>query len=126
MPAHVTGLAQVTINAKDLARATAFYRDRVGLKHLFDAPPAMSFFDCGGVRLLVGVAEKPEFDHPGSILYFRTGDIQGDAARMKAEGVHFRDEPHLVAKLPEREIWIAFFDDTEGNLMALMAEISTG
>lgn len=122
MAATISGLAQVSVNAKDLARATAFYR-KLGLKHLFDAPPAMSFFDCGGVRLLVGVPEKPEFDHPSSILYFRVADIHGDHQRLKAEGVAFKGDPHLVAKLPDREIWMAFFDDTEGNVHALLSEL---
>lgn len=122
MTATISGLAQVSVNAKDLARATAFYR-KLGLQHLFDAPPAMSFFDCGGVRLLVGVPEKPEFDHPSSILYFRVADIHGDYSRLKAEGVVFKGEPHRVARLPDREIWMAFFDDTEGNVHALLSEI---
>ena len=124
MPANVTGLVQISIRAKDLARAKTFYRDRLGLRHLFDAP-AMSFFDCGGVRLMLGVAEAGEFDHRASILYYRVADLEGDCAKLKADGVVFRSEPHLVAKLPDREIWMAFLEDTEGNVLALSAERTT-
>jgi predicted enzyme related to lactoylglutathione lyase len=118
---RVKRLGQISINAKDLERATAFYRDRLGLKHLFTVPK-MSFFDCGGVRLMLGIAEKPEFDHPGSILYLDTPDIEGVHAALVNEGVTFEDAPHFVANLGDRDLWLAFFRDTEGNLLALMQE----
>jgi len=115
-------IQQIAINAHDLARATAFYRDRLGMRHLFDAPPQMSFFDCGGIRLMLGVAEKPEFDHAASILYFRVDDIARVHGELAAKGVAFRDAPHVVARLPDRDIWMAFFDDSEGNMHAITAE----
>jgi predicted enzyme related to lactoylglutathione lyase len=121
---RLSAIKQISVNAHDLKRAIAFYRDTLGVRHLFDAPPQMSFFDCAGIRLLVGVAEKPEFDHPSSILYFDVPDIKAAHADLKARGVRFRDEPHLVAKLPDREIWLNFFDDTEGNVLALTSEIA--
>ena len=121
---RLSAIKQVSVNARDLARATAFYRDTLGVRHLFDAPPQMSFFDCAGIRLLVGVAEKAEFDHPSSILYFDVPDIQAAHRDLEARGVKFRDEPHLAAKLPDREIWLNFFDDTEGNVLALTSEIA--
>ena len=121
---RLSAIKQISVNARDLKRATAFYRDTLGVRHLFDAPPQMSFFDCAGVRLLVGVAEKPEFDHPSSILYFDVPDIQAAHRDLEARGVKFRGEPHLVARLPDREIWLAFFDDTEGNVLALTSEIA--
>jgi predicted enzyme related to lactoylglutathione lyase len=83
----------------------------------------MSFFDCGGIRLMVGVAEKGEFDHPSSILYFSVADIGAAHADLKSRGVAFRDQPHRVAKLPDREIWLSFFDDTEGNVLAITSEV---
>jgi methylmalonyl-CoA/ethylmalonyl-CoA epimerase len=126
MPAMITAVTQISINAKDLARATAFYRDRLGLRHLFDAPPSMSFFECGSVRLMIGKAEAGEFDHPSSILYYRVEDLEGDCAKLRDEGVRFRAEPHLVAKLPDREIWMAFLEDTEGNVLALTSERGVG
>lgn len=121
---RLSAIKQVSVNARDLARATAFYRDTLGVRHLFDAPPQMSFFDCAGIRLLVGVAEKREFDHPSSILYFDVADIQEAHRDLEARGVKFRDKPHLAAKLPDREIWLNFFDDTEGNVLALTSEVA--
>src|SRR5258706_10640107 len=98
---RLSAIKQISVNARDLKRAIAFYRDTLGVRHLFDAPPQMSFFDCAGIRLLVGVAEKPEFDHASSILYFDVPDIKAAHADLKARGVKFRDEPHLAAKLPD-------------------------
>ena len=94
----------------------------LGVRHLFDAPPQMSFFDCAGVRLMVGVAEKPEFDHPSSILYFRVADIRASHAALVARGVAFEREPFLVAKTPDHDLWMAFFRDPENNFHALLAE----
>jgi len=124
MPA-IAAIQQIAVNARDLARATAFYRDRLGLKHLFDAPPHMSFFDCGGIRLMLSLPEKPEFDHAASILYFRVDDVRRTHEDLAARGVRFRGEPHVVARLPDREIWMAFFDDSEGNVHAITSEAHT-
>lgn len=115
-------IGQIAINAKDVARATAFYRDVLGVQHLFDAGPKLSFFMLGGVRLMVGLAEKPEFDHPGSILYLEVADIDAAYASLKSKGVAFEDVPHLVAKMPDHELWMTFFRDSEGNFLALTCE----
>ncbi len=120
---RLSAIKQISVNAHDLERATAFYRDALRVRHLFDAPPQMSFFDCAGIRLLVGVAEKAEFDHPSSILYFEVPDIHAAHRDLTARGVKFRGEPHLAAKLADREIWLDFFDDTEGNVLALTCEV---
>lgn len=120
--AEITSIGQIAINIKDPARATAFYRDVIGLKLLFSAGNLI-FFDCGGVRLMLDVAEKPEFDHPSSILYFKVADIRGASERMKSAGANFEDEPHMIARMPDHELWMCFFRDTEGNLLALMSEV---
>ena len=86
----ITRLGQIAINAKDVERAAAFYQDKLGLKLLFKAPPGLAFFDCGGVRLMLSRAEKPEFDHPSSVLYFAVPDIQAAYGKLKESGVHFR------------------------------------
>jgi methylmalonyl-CoA/ethylmalonyl-CoA epimerase len=112
---------QISIRTKDTARATAFYRDVLGLRLLFEAPPQMAFFDCDGVRLMLSPAE-PEFDHQGSVIYFGVADINAEHARLKATGATFRSEPHIIAKLPDREVWLADFLDSEGNVLALMSE----
>lgn len=125
---HPTGLSrigQISMRARDLERAVRFYRDMLELPFLFKAPPQLAFFDCGGVRLLLDVPEDKEFDHPGSILYFTVDDIWQMHQLLVSRGVEFRKEPHLIARLPDREVWMAFFDDTEGNTLALMSELRT-
>lgn len=119
--AAIQRIHQVSIRAKDTARAVTFYRDVLGLTLLFEAPPHLAFFDCGGVRLMLSPAE-PEFDHQGSVIYFAVDDIKGAHAALAAAGATFRTEPHLVAKLPDREVWLADFFDSEGNVLALMSE----
>ena len=115
-------IGQIAINAYDLDRATAFYRDVLGLQHLFRAGQ-LSFFDCGGVRLMLDKAEKPEFDHPSSILYFQVADIQAAFQRLKSSGAKFEDEPHVIARMPKYDLWITSFRDTENNFLALMSEV---
>jgi methylmalonyl-CoA/ethylmalonyl-CoA epimerase len=118
----LAALGQISMNARDIARATAFYRDILGLRFLFSAG-SMSFFDCQGVRLMLGLPSSPEYDHPGSILYFKVDDIVAAHAALAARGVPFKGGPHVVARLPDHELWMAFFDDTEGNTLALMSEV---
>jgi|SRR5580658_2683266 methylmalonyl-CoA/ethylmalonyl-CoA epimerase len=119
----ISRIGQIAINAHDVDRASAFYQDALGLKLLFKAPPGLAFFDCGGVRLMLSRPEKPEFDHPSSILYFAAPDIQAAHASMKEKGVQFEDEPHLIAKMPDHDLWMTFFRDSEGNLLGLMCEV---
>lgn len=114
-------IGQISVNVHDLERAVAFYRDRLGMRLLFQVPK-MAFFDAGGIRLMLGLPEKPEFDHPGSVLYFKVADIEQAHGSLKTRGVKFEEPPHRVAKLPDHELWLAFFRDSEGNLMALMSE----
>jgi methylmalonyl-CoA/ethylmalonyl-CoA epimerase len=120
----ITHLGQVAINTKDVDRAAAFYQDKLGLKLLFKAPPGLAFFDCGGVRLMLTRAETPEFDHPSSILYFAVPDIQAAYGKLKESGVHFEEEPRLIARMTAHDLWMTSFRDTEGNLMALMSEVA--
>jgi methylmalonyl-CoA/ethylmalonyl-CoA epimerase len=120
----ITRLGQIAVNAKDVERAASFYQDLLGLKLLFKAPPGLAFFDCGGVRLMLDRAEKPEFDHPSSVLYFVVPDIHAAYGKMKESGVHFEDEPHMIARMPTHDLWMTFFRDSEGNLLALMSEVA--
>lgn len=120
---RLSTIGQIAMAVKDLPRAIEFYRDRLGLRFLFQAPPALAFFDCAGVRLLVEVPPDKEFAHPGSPLYFKVDDIGQACADLKSRGVVFRGEPHLIAKMPDHELWMAFFDDNEGNTHALMSEV---
>jgi methylmalonyl-CoA/ethylmalonyl-CoA epimerase len=119
---RLSTIGQIAMAVKDLPRAIEFYRDRLGIRFLFQAPPGLAFFDCGGVRLMIEVPADPEFAHPGSPLYFKVPDMDAAYADLKSRGVNFRGEPHLIAKLPDHELWMAFFDDNEGNMHALMHE----
>jgi methylmalonyl-CoA/ethylmalonyl-CoA epimerase len=119
---RLSTIGQIAMAVKDLPRAIEFYRDRLGIRFLFQAPPGLAFFDCGGVRLMIEVPANPEFAHPGSPLYFKVPDMDAAYADLKSRGVNFRGEPHLIAKLPDHELWMAFFDDNEGNMHALMHE----
>ena len=119
---RLSTIGQAAMVVKDVPRAVAFYRDTLGMKFLFQAPPALAFFDCGGIRLMLTVPEEKEFDHPGSILYFKVDDIDAVYADLTAKGVDFRDAPHLIVKMPDHELWMAFFRDGEGNTLALMHE----
>src|SRR4030088_3288337 len=113
-PIGISRLGQIAINVHDLDRATAFFRDILGLPLLFTTS-GLAFFDCGGVRLMLSRAEKPEFDHPSSVLYFAVPDIQAAYGKLKESGVQFEDEPHLLARMPAHDLWMTFFRDSEEN-----------
>lgn len=115
-------IGQIFVNAKDLERAVRFYRDTLGMRFLFQVP-RMAFFDLDGIRLMLGVADRPEFDHPASTIYYRVDDIQTAHAALAGRGVSFITTPHLVAKLERFDLWLADFRDSEGNVLALMSEI---
>ena len=116
-------IGQIFVNVHDLDRAIAFYRDTLGMTFLFQAPPNMAFFDCGGIRLMLGVADRPELDHPASIIYYKVDDIERVYETLKARGVDFVVKPHLVAPMPTYDLWLADFRDSENNLLALMSEV---
>ncbi|MBZ0249601.1 MAG: VOC family protein [Burkholderiales bacterium] len=119
-------IGQVAVNVKDTARARAFYRDVLGLRHLFDAGPDLAFFQCGGVRLMLSPPSERQFDHPGSIIYYKVSDLAATHATIAARGAAFEQPPHLVATMPDHELWMAFLRDSEGNLLALMEEKRPG
>ena len=112
------GIAQVSMRASDLPRAISFYTDVLGLKLLSEAP-GMAFILAGSVRIMLGEPSGPQFDHPGSILYFDTEDIDASCAALKARGVRFLREPFAVHREDSHEFWLAFFSDSEGNTLAL-------
>lgn len=119
----LTEIGQIAIPVHDLERAVEFYEHKLGLNHLFSVPK-LAFFDCGSIRLMLSVPEKAEFDHPGSILYFKVPDIQAAYASLLAREVQFEDTPHLVAEMESYDLWMAFFRDSESNLLSLMSEVS--
>ena len=115
-------VGQIYMRAVDLRRATTYYRDTLSIPFLFEVP-RMAFFDLSGVRLMLGEPEGPEFDHAGSILYFDVPDLTAAHAELTQRGVAFDTAPHLIADMHDRELWMAFFKDSEGNQLALMSEI---
>src|SRR5258705_1513385 len=90
-------IEQIAVNAHDIDRAVEFYRDKLGMKHLFSAPPSLAFFDCDGIRLMLTLPPKPEFDHPGSIIYFNVADLKQACATPSDRGVQFDEGPTFVA-----------------------------
>lgn len=121
--ASLSSIGQIAVRVLDLDRAIATYRDNLGLAFLFRAPPALAFFECGGVRLMLSPPEPGEFDHPSSILYFTVEDIHAAHARLSKRSIAFRSEPHQVADLGDRVLWLSDFEDGEGNVHALMSEV---
>jgi predicted enzyme related to lactoylglutathione lyase len=117
-------IGQIAVNAHDLERAIGFYREKLGMKHLFSVPPTMAFFDCNGLRLMLSLPDKPEFDHPSSIIYFNVTNIQQAAKTLSDRGVHFEEKPIFVADMGSYDLWMAFFRDSENNLLALMSNVA--
>lgn len=116
-------IGQIAIPVKDTKRAVKFYRDVLGLQLLFEAPKNLAFFNCGGVRLMLDVPEEKEFANYSNVLYFKVADINATFEELKAAGTEFIDKPHLIAKMPDHELWMTFLKDTEGNTLALMSEV---
>ena len=115
-------IGQIAITTHDLPRSVAFYRDALGLEYLFEAG-SLAFFRCGDVRIMLAVPENEEVDHPSSIVYFRVADIAAARDELLGRGVPFDDEPHLIARMPEHELWMTFFRDPDRNLLGLMSEV---
>ena len=123
MSASLGPLGQIAYTVSSVSKAVAFYRDALGMKLLFEAPPGLAFFDCAGIRLMLS---QPEGDfRPGgssAVMYFRISDIDGTHKTLKSRGVSFVDDPHLIAKMPDHELWMCFFKDPDGHTLALMEE----
>jgi methylmalonyl-CoA/ethylmalonyl-CoA epimerase len=114
-------IGQIAITVDDLARAKNFYQNTLGMKFLFDAG-RLAFFKCGDVRLMLTTPEKPE-PRGGTILYYKVDDIHAAHAALRSRGVEFLQEPHLIAKMPDHDLWMAFLKDTEGNTIGIMCEV---
>jgi len=121
-PVQLAQIGQVAIIVQDIDRATRFYREVLGMKYLFSAG-TLSFFDCAGVRLMLSLPESKETQQASSILYFKVDDINAVHGSLVARDVRFEGKPHLIARLPDHDLWMAFFRDSENNLLALMTEV---
>ncbi len=117
-------IGQIAVRVRDVDRAIAFYRDVLGMRFLFRAPPGLAFFDCSGVRLLLDKPEDAAFDHPASVIYYSVPEIRAAHATLLARGVVFIREPHLIARLGAVEVWMAFFRDPDENVLALISEVA--
>lgn len=116
-------IGQIAVPVTDVERAIPFYRDVLGMRFLFKAPPGLAFFDCGGVRLLLEESSPAGEEMRSSIIYYRVPDLQNAFRTLSSRGVFFEQEPHLIAKMPDHDLWMAFFRDPDSNLMALMSEV---
>ena len=121
-PVSLTRIGQIAVPVKEIPRAVAFYRDVLGMRFLFEFPN-LAFFDCDGVRLMLDVPESEEFRHLASVIYYKVDDIRATHDALVARGVTFLGEPHLIAKMPDHELWMAFFRDPDENVLALMSEV---
>ena len=119
----LSAIEQIAINVHDIDRAVEFYRDKLGMKFLFSAPPSLAFFDCGGIRLMLSPPARPEFDHPSSIIYFNVDDIQQAHATLVERGVEFEEQPTFVANMGSYDLWIGAFRDSENNLLGIMSHV---
>src|SRR5712671_5806619 len=101
-------IKQIAIPVNSVDQAKAFYRDTLGLRHLFDAPPALSFFDCGGVQLMLAgpEAQGKDGDQQHPVLVYDGSDIRDTQARSEASGGTTLEKPHVVARMKGRERWI--------------------
>jgi predicted enzyme related to lactoylglutathione lyase len=114
-------IGQIALTVSDLSRAKDFYQNSLGMKFLFDAGN-LAFFQCGEIRLMLGTQEKPE-PRGGTILYFKVDDIQATYEALKRAGVEFFQAPHLIAKMPDHDLWMAFLKDPDDNTLGVMCEL---
>ena len=115
-------LGQVALSVRDVERSVGFYRDTLGLPFLFAPAPTLAFLMIGDVRLMLSAPEGGLAPGGSTVLYLRVADIDAEHARLAASGVTFIDAPHLVARMPDHELWMCFFRDPDEHLLALMCE----
>ena len=119
-------IGQIAITVGDVAKATVFYRDVLGLKFLFGAGPNLAFLQAGGVRLMLSTPQGASEAGKNSILYFKVPDLAAAHTAIVARGATNERAPQLAAKMPDHELWLAFVRDPEGNLVGLMSEVRLG
>lgn len=123
-PVRFDKIGQIAIGARDPARAKEFYQHVLGMKLLFEAG-GMAFFQCGDIRLMIGPSETPASGN-NVLLYFLVAEIEQAHTALRQKQVEFVQSPHLVAKMPDHELWIAFLKDPEGNTLGMMSEVRPG
>lgn len=121
-PLRLDRIGQIAVPVSDVERAVRFYRDTLGMRFLFQAPPGLAFFDVGGVRLMLDGPARAQAGN-SSVIYYQVEDLEAAVATLSERGVRFEAEPHLIAKMPDHELWMAFLRDPDENLLALMSEV---
>ena len=119
-------IKQIALPVREISEATRFYRDTLGMRHLFDAPPALSFFDCGGVQLMLAGpdAQGKHGEEQHAVLVYDVSDIKGTHEKIKSSGAKSLEEPRVIARMNGREIWISSFSDGQGNVVSLMSDVA--
>jgi methylmalonyl-CoA/ethylmalonyl-CoA epimerase len=127
MPAvTLSRIRQIAVPVRDVIEAKQFYRDILGLRHLFDAPPGLSFFDCDGVQLMLAgpAGQGKDGDQQHAVLFYDVGDIKGTHAKIKSSGAKSLEDPRVIARMNGREIWISSVSDGQGNVVGLMSDVA--
>ncbi len=122
MSMQVQSIGQIAIAVSEIARAKIFYQEVLGLPHLFDAPPALSFFMCGDTRLMLTTLQGDVADHRTSVIYYKLASLDDAAAQLQQRGVSWVQVPSFVAKMPDHDLWMGFIRDPDANLIGLMEE----
>lgn len=122
-PVHLAAIGQVALTVDDIARAKDFYQNILGMRFLFDAGQ-LAFFQCGEVRLMLTTPEKQE-PRGGTILYYKVDDIHAACGAIKTRGIALLEDPHLIAKMPDHDLWMAFLKDPADNILGIMCEVRT-
>lgn len=119
--ASLEKIGQIAITVDDLVRAKDFYQNTLGMTFLFEAGQ-LAFFQCGDVRLMLSTPEKPG-PRGGTILYYKVDDIHATHEALKQRGVAFIQDLRIIARMPDHDLWMAFFKDTEDNTLGIMCEL---
>jgi methylmalonyl-CoA/ethylmalonyl-CoA epimerase len=125
MAINLNRIGQIALAVSDVDRAEDFYRNSLGLRHLYRFGD-LTFFDCAGVRLLLEKSHDPTAAGHGSPIYFACNDIALAVSESRRRGVTFDGPPHLIAKMDDHDLWMAFFRDPDGHTLALMHEAPKG
>ena len=114
-------IGQISRTVSDIAKAEAWYRDVLGLRHLYTFGK-LSFFDCGGTRLFL--SQEGAMEAHESLLYFQVDDIQATRDRLVERGVEFTHAPHRIHTHADgTEEWMGFFKDPDGRPLAIMSQV---
>jgi methylmalonyl-CoA/ethylmalonyl-CoA epimerase len=122
---NLSHIGQIALAVGDVGRAEAFYADKLKLRKLYRFGD-LTFFDCAGVRLMLEKAHGPDDISHASVIYFRCADIALAVRELEQRGVSFDSKPHLIAKMDDHDLWMAFFKDPDGHTLALMHEAPKG